>query len=51
MKFQVAIESDEGVCKRALDDTTLRMQDAIDILNVSFDRVEAYKVHIGDMRV
>lgn len=49
MKFQTLIESDEGICKRALDDIQpISMQDFIDLLSVSFDRVEAYKVHNGE---
>ena len=49
MKFQTLLESDECICKRAIDDIQpIRIQDAIDILSVSFDRVEAYKVHNGE---
>lgn len=52
MKFQIVIESDKGAFKCAVDDIQpTRMQDFIDLLRVSFDRVEAYKVHIGDMKV
>ena len=49
MRFPIVIESDECICKRALDDIQpIRMQDVIDLLRVSFDRVETYKVHIGE---
>ena len=52
MRFQSVIESDGGICKRALDDVQpIRMQDFIDLLNVSFDSVETYRVHNGDMKV
>ena len=38
MRFQTSIESDEGICKRALDDIQhIRMQDAIDLLSVQTD--------------
>lgn len=53
MKFQIVIESDKGAFKCAVDDIQpTRMQDAIDILSVAFNKViEAYKAHDEDMPV
>lgn len=53
MKFQIVIESDKGAFKCVVDDIQpTRMQDAIDILSVSFNKViEAYKAHNEDTEV
>lgn len=53
MKFQIVIEIDKGTFKCTAEDIQpTKMQDAIDILSVAFNKViEAYKVHDEDMKV
>lgn len=54
MRFQFKIETDDGrVFQCAVDDIRpVKMQDAIDILSVAFNKViEAYKAHDEDMKV
>lgn len=53
MKFQVAIESDKGAFKCTVDDIQpTRMQDAIEILSVAFNKIiEAYKAYDEDVKV
>lgn len=53
MRFQIVIEGDKGAFKCTVDDIQhTKMQDAIDILSVAFNKViEAYKAHDGDVEV
>ena len=53
MRFQIVVESDKCTFKCALDDIQpTKMQDAIDILSVAFNKViEAYKTHDDDVEV
>ena len=54
MNFQFKIETDDGnVFQCAVSDIRpTRMQDAIDILSVAFNKViEAYKAHDEDVKV
>ena len=53
MKFQIVIESDKGAFKCVVDDIQpTKMQDAIDILSVAFNKViEAYRTHNEDTEV
>ena len=50
MRFQIKIEDDTGTFSCTVDDINpVKMQDAIDLLNVSFSRViEAYTLHDED---
>lgn len=53
MKFQIVIESGKGDFKCTVDDIQpTKMQDAIDILSVAFNKViEAYKAHDEDIKI
>lgn len=53
MRLQIEIESDTSTFKCVLDDIQpTKMQDAIDILSVAFNKViEAYKTHDEDIQV
>ena len=53
MRFQIVVERDKGVFKCAVDDIQpTKMQDAIDMLSVAFNKViEAYKAHNEDTEV
>lgn len=53
MRFQIVIESNKGTFKCTVDDIQpTKMQDAIDMLGVAFNKViEAYKAHDEDVKI